>query len=70
MAIALAQMGTLASARTGWDAGSGERGPLSALSGAAMWLNSPPLTAAELEVGKYVIAVTSISARRLVVRPS
>jgi len=49
MAIAVAQIGTFASARTGWVARSGERGPLSSLDGPALWLNSQPLTAAHLQ---------------------
>ena len=58
MAIAGLHVGTLASARTGWDAASGaelgEKAPLSSLAGAPMWLNSQPLTAAELR-GKVVL---------------
>jgi len=48
-AILVARASTLASARTVWGAASGARGPLSSLAGATMWLNSQPLTAAELQ---------------------
>ena len=50
MTIAAGQFGTIASAKTR----SGERGALSALAGAATWLNSQPLTAAGLH-GKVVL---------------
>ena len=50
MTIAAAQFGTIASAKT-WF---GDRGELSALANATTWLNSQPLTAAELH-GKVVL---------------
>lgn len=50
MTLAVAQCGTIASGKTGWS----EKGPLSAFGGVSVWLNSQPLTAADLH-GKVVL---------------
>ena len=50
MTMAAAQFGQTAFARSGWTT----KGPLSALDGKTMWLDSPPLTAAALQ-GKVVL---------------